>query len=144
MLSGAAALAGIVPLVAEAGGAATIDATIPQAVECSLNILKHLNMIDGQLVLPTRQIMVANYTIMRSRTGGFYLAEPGVRLGVEVRKGDLLGRVIDPLTSEVTEECRAPTNGVIISRRVIMPINPGGYVVHVADTDSIIWERTNS
>jgi hypothetical protein len=143
MISGHCLLNGIVPLVVEAGGGGQIDFTIEQGVECTLNILKHLGMIDGELRLPARQVMVENYVVYRSRSGGFYLQEDGVALGAEVTKGQLLGTVIDPLTSEVQEECRSPVNGLIISRRLKMPINPGGYIAHIADVDSTVWTRDN-
>lgn len=143
MLSGACALNGIVPLVIEAGGGSRLDFTVDQAVDCTLNILKHLKMIDGEPVLPKRQIMVDHYVVYRSRAGGYYLPEPDIALGVEVKKGQLLGRVIDPVTSEVREECRSPVNGLVISRRLKLPINPGGYIAHIADTDRVIWERDN-
>lgn len=143
-ISGHCLLHNIVPLVVEAGGGGQIDYTIEQGVECTLNILKHLGMIEGDLVLPRRQIMVERYNVRRSRTGGFYLQEEGIALGAVVTKGQLLGRVLDPLTSEVMEECHSPVNGIIISRRLKMPINPGGYIAHIADTDSIVWTRDNS
>jgi predicted deacylase len=143
MLSGHCALNGVVPLVVECGGGGMIDFTIDQGVECLLNIAKYLKMIDGAPVLPDKQIMVSNYSVYRSLSGGFYIPEEGIKLGVEVTKGQLLGRVVDPLTSEVRETCTSPVNGLIISRRVRMPINPGGYIAHIADTDSIIWERDN-
>jgi predicted deacylase len=60
-----------------------------------------------------------------------------------VTKGQLLGRVVDPVTSVVKEECTSPVNGIIVSRRIRMPLNPGGYIAHIADTDSVIWERTS-
>lgn len=143
MLSGQCALNGIVPLVVEAGGACTIDFTVDEGVDCLLNVVKYLEMIEGRPVLPERQIMVDNYAVYRSLTGGFYIQEPEIKLGLEVTKGQLLGRVVDPLTSEVLETCTAPVNGIIISRRVRMPINPGGYITHIADTDAVIWEREN-
>jgi hypothetical protein len=144
MLSGQCALNGIVPLVVEAGGACTIDDTIDQGAECLLNILKYLGMIEGKPLLPKKQIMVDHYLVYRSLEGGFYLQEPGIKLGLEVKKGQLLGRVIDPVTSAVRESCTAPVNGVIVSRRVRMPINPGGYIAHIADTDAVIWEVDHS
>jgi predicted deacylase len=143
MLSGQCALNGIVPLVVEAGGACAIDDSIDQGAECLLNILKYLGMIEGELILPEQQIMVDNYVVYRSMAGGFYLQEPGIRLGLEIKQGQIIGRVIDPVTSEVREICTSPVNGIIISRRVRMPINPGGYIAHIADTDSITWERKN-
>jgi predicted deacylase len=144
MILGSAMLNNIVPLYVETGGAHTIDWTIDASVDCTLNLLKHLRMIEGNLVLPKRQIMVNNYIIARSRTGGFYQVNEDVKLGSEIKKGTVIGTVVDPLTSEVLEEYRSPVNAVVVSRRVRMPINPGGYVAHLADTDAIIWERTNA
>jgi predicted deacylase len=144
MLSGQCTLNGIVALVAECGGGGMIDYTIDQGVECLLNILKYLNMIDGEPVLPKRQIMVSDYVVYRSLAGGFYLQEEGIAIGETVSKGQLIGRVIDPLTSEVREECFSPINGILISRRIRMPINPGGYIAHIANTDAVIWERENA
>jgi len=143
MLTGQCSLNGIVCLVAEAGGGGMIDSTIEPSVECVLNILKHLDMIEGAPVLPKRQIMVDNYTVYRSKAGGFYVQEPGVELGMTVSKGQVLGHIVDPLTSQVREECSSPINGLLISRRIRMPINPGGYIAHIADTDAVIWEREN-
>ncbi len=141
MLMGQCAINGIVPLVVETGGGGMIDEQIDRSVTCTMNILKHLDMVDGDLVLPERQVMVENYVVYRSLTGGFFLKDPAAHVGAEVEKGQVLGQVIDPVTSEVRELCTAPVNGRLISTRVRMPINPGGYIAHVADYDSIIWER---
>ncbi|MCB0115308.1 MAG: succinylglutamate desuccinylase/aspartoacylase family protein [Caldilineaceae bacterium] len=144
MLSGQCAINGIVPLVVECGGGGMIDFTIDQGAECTLNILKHLGMMDGDPVLPKKQIMVENYVVYRSLSGGFYIQEEGIELGMTLTKGQVIGRVVDPLTSEVRETCTSPVNGMLISRRVRMPINPGGYIAHIADTDSVIWSQENS
>jgi predicted deacylase len=144
MILGSALLHGIVPLYVETGGGHTIDWTIDASTECTLNLLKFLNMIDGQPVLPKRQIMVNRYMVCRSQAGGFYQVNPEVALGSEIKKGTVIGTVVDPMTSEVLEEYRSPFNALVVSRRVRMPINPGGYVAHLADMDAIIWERTGA
>jgi predicted deacylase len=141
MLTAQCAINGIVPLVVETGGGGMIDATIEPSVTCTMNILKYLGMIEGELDMPERQVMVTNYKVYRSLTGGFYLKEPGRDVGTMVEKGDVLGQVVDPVTSEVLETCTAPVSGMLVSTRVRMPINPGGYIAHLADFDSIIWER---
>ena len=141
MITGSFAANGGVPLVVEAGGGSADDETVDMAVENILNVIKYLEMIEGELVLPERQIFVDNYVVYRSVSGGYYLAEPEIKLGAKVKKGQILGRVIDPLTSEVREVTRSQVNGIVISRRIKMPMNPGGYVAHIADTDAIIWER---
>jgi len=58
-----------------------------------------------------------------------------------VKKGDDLGYIVHPVNSEVVEKCIAPINGMVVSSRIKMPINPGGYIAHIADYDSIIWEK---
>lgn len=141
MLLGACSIAGIVPLYVETGGGGVIDENIDKSVVCTMNIIKYLGMVDGDLVMPKRQVMVSNYMVYRSLEGGFYLKDPAATVGAMVTKGQLLGTVIDPVTSEVVEECRSPFNGQLISTRIRMPINPGGYIAHVADYDSIVWER---
>lgn len=141
MISSQANLNGVACLVVECGGMGIVDDTIDQGAACIHNVMKSLDMLGGDPVLPPRQIMVSNYTVYRSLMGGFYLGEPDIKLGVEVKKGQLLGRVVDPITSEVVEECLSPVNGLVVSRRVRLPINPGGYIVHLADLDAIIWER---
>lgn len=140
MISSQANLNGIATLVVECGGMGIVDETIDQGAVCIHNILKSLGMIEGTPQRPERQIMVRNYVVYRSLRGGFYLGEPDITLGAEVKKGQVLGRVVDPVTSEVVEECTSPVNGLVVSRRVRLPINPGGYIAHIADLDSIIWQ----
>lgn len=143
MLSGHCAIHGIVPLVVEAGGACALDYTVDEGAVCLLNIARHLGMIEGELQLPAEQVMVSNYVVYRSLSGGYYVPDTGIRMGDTVTKGQFLGNVVDPVTSEVRERCESPVNGIVISRRVRLPMNPGGYVAHIADTDSVTWRRTN-
>lgn len=143
MLNGCCMTNSIPCLVVEAGGGSQLDDTITPAVECTLNLLRHLDMIDGDLILPKKQIMVDNYFVYRSYMGGFFIPEADYVLGSIVTKGQVLGKVLDPFTSEVKEECVSPINGWLISTRIMMPINPGGYIAHIADSDRIVWERKN-
>jgi len=101
-------------------------------------------MVEGNLILAGHQIMVNNYVIYRNQMGGFYQQGPGIKIGICAQKGQLLSRVIDPVMSEVQEECRSPVNGIIISHRIRMLLNPGGYIAQIADTDAISWERKDS
>ena len=141
MLTAQCALNGIKPLVVEAGGGCIIDDTINPSVECTLNLLKHLGMIEGDPVSPKIQKMVTNYYVYRSLTGGHFLKNDKFKIGTVVSKGDELGKVIQPLSSKILETCISPLNGKIVSSRIKMPINPGGYIAHIADYDSIIWEK---
>ena len=141
MLMGQCSINGIVPLVVGTGDGSTIEEQIDRSVVCTLNIVKHLGMIDGDLELPERQVLVKNYVVYRSLAGGFYLKDPAATIGWMVTKGQLLGQVIDPVTLEVVETCESPVNGKLISTRLQMPKNPGSYIAHIADYSSVIWER---
>lgn len=143
MLSGHCAIHGIIPLVVEAGGACALDYCVDDGAVCLLNIARHLGMIDGELELPAEQLMVSNYVVYRSLEGGYYIPDPDVKLGDTVSQGQFLGEVLDPVTSEVRERCESPVNGIIVSRRVKLPMNPGGYIAHIADLDSVTWQRNN-
>ena len=143
MLSGHCAIHGIVPLVVEAGGACALDFCVDDGAVCLLNIARHLNMIEGDLVLPSRQVMVSNYAVYRSLTGGYYIPDTSIKLGDTVSQGQFLGEVVDPVTSEGRERCESPVNGIVVSRRVRLPMNPGGYIAHIADLDSATWQRDN-
>lgn len=78
---------------------------------CTLNFVKYLGMIDGDLELPERQVLVKNYVVYRSLAGGFYLKGPAATIGWMVTKGQLLAQVIDPVTLEVVETCESRVNG---------------------------------
>ena len=141
MLTAQCAINGIIPLVVEAGGGCMIDETIEPSVQCTLNILKYLKMIEGELIVPKKQIMVENYYVYRSLMGGHFIKYDNFKIGNVVKKGDDLGYIVHPVNSEIVEKCIAPINGMVVSSRIKMPINPGGYIAHIADYDSIIWEK---
>ena len=143
MLSGHCAIHGIIPLVVEAGGACALDFCVDEGANCLLNIARHLNMIDGDLILSPHQVMVSNYVVYRSLSGGYYIPDSRIQLGDTVSQGQFLGEVVDPVTSKVWERCESPVNGIVVSRRVRLPINPGGYIAHIADLDSVMWQRDN-
>jgi len=136
-----AARQGIPGITPHMAGGGMIDEYVEPSVECVLNIAKHLGMIDGDPVYPNRQIVVSDYLVYRSSTGGFLYLEEGIGVGATVRKGQIVARILDPLTSEEREVCASPFDGIVTMARIRLPINPGGYVCHIANTDSITWER---
>ncbi len=71
----------------------------------------------------------------------FRIPDTSIKLGDTVSQGQFLGDSVDPVTSEVRERCESPVNGIVVSRRVRLPMNPGGYIAHIADLDSATWQR---
>ena len=93
------------------------------------NVMKHMGILDGS---PDRD-EVTHHLIgpgnldqgIRTHLGGYLVCDVAP-LDV-VRRGDLLGRVLD-LAGDVLEEVRAPEAGVVILARVAPPVAPGEVV----------------
>ena len=79
-----------------------------------LNMLRHLQVIEGEPTPPPKQIVVGAIKTIRPTRAGLLetLAPP---LGEMIKKGELLGRVVSPYTFEVLEEIPTPFDaGVMI------------------------------
>jgi predicted deacylase len=128
---------GIPFFTAELGGGSFMDAHyIAHGVRGVLNVLRQLDMLDGEVDRPARQTIVTDMAVVRPRFGGVLYPELGLdQLGAEVPGGTLLGRVVSPYTFETLEEIRSPfERGImILLRGSIMRVNPGDYGYMVAN-----------
>lgn len=92
------------------------------------NMLRHLQVLDGDVEPPSEQIVVDSITTIRPTAGGFLenLAPP---LGDPIAHGEPLGRVVSPYTFEVLEEITNPVeNGVMILAHLTRNlVEPGDY-----------------
>lgn len=95
------------------------------------NVLVHLGMLDGEVVLPRQQVMLSGArTLLAPRHGGLFVPEVGFdQLGQTVPRGTVLGRVYSPHTLEVLEELEAVYDETILImlRGVTSRVNPGDY-----------------
>ena len=58
---------------------------------------------------------------MQSKSGGILLYDR--KVSEHVKRGELLGRIVDPYTAETTEELRAPQDGVLFFARRVQIIS---------------------
>lgn len=95
------------------------------------NVLIHMGMLDGEVRLPPKQVMLSGArTLLAPRHGGLFVPEVGFDLlGKTVARGTLLGRVYSPHTLEVLEELEAVYDEtvLIMLRGVMSRVNPGDY-----------------
>jgi predicted deacylase len=139
-LLGVARARGVPGAILEVGGGAVADGEmVDKGVRALLNALRHLDMLDGEIEVPEPQIVFTSLATIRPRAGGMLYPEVGLdRLGGDVGGGELLGRVVSPLTYEVLEELRSPfeRGHLLLLRGAVGRINPGDFAYMVGDADS--------
>lgn len=138
---GVAARSDGIPLaVSELGGGQQRPAAfIAKGLRGTMNVMKHLGMREGEMVLPPTQLFATEYRALRPHHGGILLSRFGSRqLGARVARGGELGRVISPYTFEQLESIVAPYGSSILglSRERVAHIESGNYAYMVADAGS--------
>ena len=99
------------------------------------NVMYHLGMLDGKLALPKRFLDFSlNHRVDPSKGGLLVPVHEPDEIGREVKKGEVLGRVVSPYTFEVLEELVAPSDGVLSLIARTYPVRPGDWAFFVADT----------
>jgi predicted deacylase len=91
---------GIPAIIYEAGPPYIfVEPEIARGVTGINNVMLHLQMIDGQRSADQVQVLERSYWVRVPRaSGGLFF--PARQLGDAVEAGDLLGRVVDPLTDQ--------------------------------------------
>lgn len=123
---------GIPSVIAQWGGnVADPAAYVDRCFVGIRNVMIHLGMLDGEVVLPRKQVMLSGpRTLLAPRHGGLFVPVIGFdRLGATVARGTVLGRVYSPHTFELLEELAAPYDEtvVIMLRGALSRVNPGDY-----------------
>jgi predicted deacylase len=114
---------GIPATVIEAGGGGRCaESHVQLHLKAVTNLMKHLDMIEGEPELPERWTFVeANHRPCVS-VGGFF--RPIVEAGATVRQGDTVAQVADLWGQEI-ERLEAPCDGIILFIRQIPSTQPG-------------------
>ncbi len=124
-LRGEAVKAGITTIIYEAGEPLRFEEEeIDRGMRGVHNVMAYLDMIDGTVQkTPDERIYQRSRWVRVARgKGGFFF--PTMKLGDKVAKGDVLGKVIDPLTDEVFEVV-SPLDGEVIGMSVAKPVLSG-------------------
>lgn len=132
---------GIPAVIAQWGGSVPRPAEyIDRCFTGIRNVLIHLGMLDGDVVLPASQTMLGGArSLLAPRNGGLFVPAIGFdHLGKTVPKGAILGRVYSPHTFELLEELSAPYEKtvVLMLRGVLSRVNPGDYAYILCNGDS--------
>ena len=78
------------------------------------NILKAMNMIDGELEAdgPLCTVYEAGVVIWKPAVDGLFIRD--AKFKDELKTGDVYGRLVDPYTGDLLAEMRTPQDGIVI------------------------------
>ena len=97
-----------------------------QLVEGILNLMKEMGMWTGKTIEPRKPIISRDpddvYYFNAEKSGVFI---PAVKHWESLKKGDLIGRVVDPLGGVVLSEVIAPSDGILFTIRDFPIVDEG-------------------
>ena len=93
-----------------------------------LNVLKHLDMIKGEIKEPNYRVLIRKSRWIRAPSGG--LLHNLIDVGELVEDGQLIAHITDPFGSKV-DDIYAPCKGLIVSMATIPLIRTGDPLVHL-------------
>ena len=100
----------------------TDEEDIVRVVHGTLNILKHLRMIEGKPELICDPVWVEEYTIIQAEHDGLFY--PLVSRGHHVQKGELIGYLTDFFGNRI-QEVKSPYDGMILYVIATPPMSKG-------------------
>lgn len=125
----AAADSGIPAITMETGGPHSLDQeSVSHGVKGLKNLLHNLEMYKTVRLWLIPQPVFYQSTWVRSNQGGIMLSK--VDLDEKVKKGQLLGRVIDPITN-TSSDIISPLNGIVLGKALDQVVSPGFATFHI-------------
>ena len=138
----AATSAGIPAVTVEAGGPSQLElAEVRHGVKGIESLLTTLGMVKKVRLWGDPEPVYYRSTWVRADNGGILLADVG--LGSKVRRGDLLGTIVDPM-SNARSELRSPYSGRIIGMARNQVVMPGFAAFHVGIQAEDVFEEDDS
>ena len=98
-----------------------------------LNLMKHLGIWKGavQQVITPIVSTDGSVSFLNANAAGIFI--PKVSHWKELKKGDLLGLVTNPITGAILEEVTSPVTGLVFTLREYPVVNPGSLLARILD-----------
>ncbi len=128
-------------VVVELGGG-DVDQTVyvRRGIEGLRNVLRRLEMLPGSPAAHPAQIVLREIAVIRPHQGGLLLPEV-TQMGGEVRRGQVLGRIVSPYSFDELEVIRAPFERgiVVLTHQTADVVEPGiyGYMIGNLETAEV-------
>ncbi len=112
-----------------------------QMIDGIINSMKELGMWHGE-VPEVRTPMISNnpddVSYLNASASGLFI--PEVKHGAFLSKGDLIGRIVDPLAGSVLDEVRAPQRGMLFTIRDYPIVDEGSLMGRILNEEVCIRE----
>lgn len=125
---------GVKTLVVEAGVGMRITEDYGlRLVNGILNLLKNLGMWTGPVDFVRDPIVSADRSVsfINSSVAGVFI--PEIRHSSKVQKGEVVGKIVDPLTGTIVEECISPSEGLLFTLREYPIVNEGSLIARILE-----------
>ena len=89
-----------------------------QLVDGIFNLMHQLGIWQGEVITPRKPIISSNpddVSYLNASVGGVFI--PEVQHLVELKKGDIIGKIVDPLRGKVLDKVIAPVDGILFTIR---------------------------
>lgn len=100
-----------------------------QLVDGIFHLMKKLGIWDGEEIAVRKPIISGDpddVAYLNAATGGIFV--PAVRHWERLKRGDLIGRIIDPLSGAVLDEVTAPFDGILFTIREYPVVDEGSLI----------------
>ncbi len=100
-----------------------------QLVDGIMNLMSKLGIWQGETKAPRIPIISRDQddvSFLNAKAGGIFI--PSVKCWVLLNKGDLVGKIVDPLSGAVLDEVTAPVDGVLFTIRDFPVVNEGSLI----------------
>lgn len=100
-----------------------------QLVEGILNLMRELGIWKGETVAPRKSIISENLddvVYFNASHGGVFL--PYVKHWETLKKGDVIGVLVDPLKGEIVDQVIAPVDGILFTIRDYPIVDEGSLI----------------
>jgi predicted deacylase len=138
----AAAAAGVPTVVYEAGSPRRLERPfIELGIRGILNVLRHLDMLEGERALPPVAVEVREARWIRARAGG--ILDLKAELGQPLRRGAEISVNTNPFGRE-RSVLKAPHGGVVLGLTRLPLVHPGDAICHLARlaaADLVRWRE---
>lgn len=100
-----------------------------QLTDGIFNLMKNLGIWQGKTKRVRKPIVSNDYedvSYLNASVGGLFI--PKVHHWEELKKGDLIGQIIDPLSGKILEEISSPVEGILFTIREYPIVDEGSLV----------------